>query len=276
MGNADMKAPTGGVREKERAHEAQPMFNETFAILERWRPGALQIVAVASSPEHNDALEGANIDRRLLMGLSSGGLPASRFFVARRSALRGKTPEDLQLIDILDPVAEATGYEIVRLRMMGGVSRRTLQIMAERPDGDMNVDDCAALSRALSDILDPADIIAGDYVLEVSSPGVDRPLTRLKDFEAFEGFEARIELDRIAEGRKRFRGVLAGVEDDHVCLDLEGEAETTLIPFAWIVDAKLSLTDELMKRGAERRAARVSDERDHDDQSILNSSDEDA
>lgn len=190
--------------------------------------------------------------------------------------MRGKTPEDARLLDLLDPVAEIAGYEIVRLRMMGGVSRRTLQIMAERPDGDMNVDDCAALSRALSDILDTADVIPGEYVLEVSSPGVDRPLTRLKDFIAFEGFEARIELDRIAEGRKRFKGVLAGVEAENVCLDLEGEEETTLIPFSWVVEAKLSLTDELMKRGAERRAARVSEETECDHQSTLNSSDEDA
>ena len=269
-----MRAPTKGVVERQQAHEAQPMLNELFVVKSCCIPGETQIVAAPSSPEPIDALKDRNIDRRLLMELSSGGPPASRFFVARRSALRGKTPEDIQLIDMLDPVAEAAGYEIVRLRMMGGASRRTLQIMAERPDGEMNVDDCAALSRALSEILDPADVIAGDYVLEVSSPGVDRPLTRLKDFEAFEGFEARLELDRIAEGRKRFRGVLAGVEDGNVCLDLEGEAETTLIPFAWIVDAKLSLTEDLMKRGAERRAARVADAAE-EDSSHSNSSDED-
>jgi ribosome maturation factor RimP len=146
--------------------------------------------------------------------------------------VRGKTAEDLRLVDLLDPVAEATGYEIVRLRLMGGTAQRRLQIMAERPDGDMNVEDCAKLSRAVADILDAADPIAGEYVLEVSSPGVDRPLTRLKDFEAFEGFEARLELDRIAEGRKRFRGVLVGVEDQSVAIDLEGEDHTALVPFA--------------------------------------------
>jgi ribosome maturation factor RimP len=130
--------------------------------------------------------------------------------------------------------------------------------MAERAlDGDMNVEDCARLSRALAEVLDAADPIAGEYVLEVSSPGVDRPLTRLKDFAEFEGHEARIELDRLAEGRKRFKGVLAGVEDDQVAIDLEGEEETALVPFAWIVEAKLVLTDQLMKRGAEVRAARL-------------------
>ena len=133
--------------------------------------------------------------------------------------------------------------------------------MAERPsDGDMNVEDCARLSRALSEVLDAADPITGEYVLEVSSPGVDRPLTRLKDFTTFEGYEARLELDRLAEGRKRFRGALAGVEGDNVAVDLEGEEHTALIPFAWITEAKLVLSDELMKRGAEVRAARIAAE----------------
>jgi ribosome maturation factor RimP len=179
--------------------------------------------------------------------------------------LRGKTAEDLKLLELLDPVAEAAGYAIVRLRLMGGEHQRRLQIMAERPaDGEMNVEDCARLSRAISEIMDAADPIAGEYVLEVSSPGVDRPLTRLADFTAYEGYEARIELDRLAEGRKRFKGVLAGVEDDNIAIDLEGEAETALIPFAWVTEAKLVLTDQLMKRGAEIRAARVgSDQTEH-------------
>jgi ribosome maturation factor RimP len=175
--------------------------------------------------------------------------------------MRGKTAEDLGLLEILDPVAEAAGYEIVRLRLMGGEHARRLQIMAERPsDGDMNVEDCARLSRAISEIMDAADPIAGEYTLEVSSPGVDRPLTRLKDFAAFEGHEARLELDRMAEGRKRFKGRLAGVEDDAVAIDLEDEEETAMIPFAWIVEAKLVLTDQLMKRGADVRAARLQSE----------------
>jgi ribosome maturation factor RimP len=175
--------------------------------------------------------------------------------------MRGKTAEDLNLLELLDPVAEAAGYEIVRLRLMGGEHARRLQIMAERPvDGDMNVEDCARLSRAISEIMDAADPIAGEYTLEVSSPGVDRPLTRLKDFATFEGHEARLELDRMAEGRKRFKGMLAGVEDDAVAIDLDGEEETAMIPFSWIVEAKLILTDQLMKRGADVRAARLQSE----------------
>ena len=180
--------------------------------------------------------------------------------------MRGKTAEDLKLLELLDPVAEATGYNIVRLRLMGGAERRKLQIMAERPsDGDMNVEDCARLSRAISEVMDAADPISGEYVLEVSSPGIDRPLTRLQDFSDYEGYEIRVELDRLAEGRKRFRGVLAGVDGDQIAIDLEGEAETALIPFAWIIEAKLVLNDELMKRGAAQRAARIASEQQTSD-----------
>jgi ribosome maturation factor RimP len=175
--------------------------------------------------------------------------------------MRGKTAEDLNLLELLDPVAEAAGYAIVRLRLMGGAETRRLQIMAERQsDGEMVVEDCARLSRAISEVLDAADPISGEYTLEVSSPGVDRPLTRLRDFAAYEGYEVKLELDRLAEGRKRFRGLLAGVEGDEVGIDLEGEEETAMVPFAWIVEAKLVLTDQLMKRGAEERAARLAAE----------------
>jgi len=171
--------------------------------------------------------------------------------------VRGKTAEDLRLLDLLDSVAEASGYAIVRLRLMGGDHRRNLQIMAERPDGTMLVEDCAVLARAISDVMDAVDPINGEYTLEVSSPGVDRPLTRLTDFATYAGYEARLELDRLAENRRRFKGVLAGVEGDEVAIDLEGEDETALIPFAWITDAKLVITDQLMKRGAAARAARL-------------------
>lgn len=194
------------------------------------------------------------------MAHSSGGRKAAAFCLGfGRRSLRGKTAEDRSLLELLDPVAEACGYEVVRLRLMGGATRR-LQIMAERPDGEMNVEDCTRLSRAVSEVMDAADPISGEYTLEVSSPGIDRPLTRLKDFETYKGLEARIELDRLAENRKRFRGVLAGVEGESVGIDLEGEDETAMVPFAWIVEAKLLLTDELMKRGADERAARIASE----------------
>ena len=190
------------------------------------------------------------------MAFSSGGREARRFFIGSEVRLRGKTQEDRLLLELLDPVAEAIGYELVRVRLMSGTQSRRLQIMAERPDGDMNVEDCTALSRAVSEVLDAADPIEGDYLLEVSSPGIDRPLTRLKDFVTYEGYEARLELDRLADGRKRFKGELAGIEDQNVAINLEGEEETALVPFAWIQDAKLVLNDALMKRGAEQREAR--------------------
>lgn len=177
--------------------------------------------------------------------------------------MRAKTGEDRKLIELLDPVAESLGLEIVRLRLMGGTQRRRLQIMAERPsDHEIDVEQCARLSRAVSEVLDAADPISGEYMLEVSSPGIDRPLTRLEDFSTFEGLEARLETDRLVEGRKRFKGRLAGVEGEDVLVDLDGEEETALIPFAWLAEAKLVLNDELMKRGAARRPAETQTEED--------------
>ncbi len=171
--------------------------------------------------------------------------------------MRAKTSEDRALLEMIDPVAESLGLDIVRVRLMGGTLRRRLQIMAERPvDHDITVEECARLSRAVSEVLDASDPIAGEYLLEVSSPGIDRPLTRLADFVTFEGLEARLETDRMVEGRKRFKGILAGIEGDDVAVDLEGEDDTALIPFAWLSEAKLVLNDALLKRGADIRAQR--------------------
>lgn len=147
---------------------------------------------------------------------------------------------------LIAPTVAAGGYELVRVQLKGG-DRRTLQIMAERPDRTMSAEDCAKLSRALSVVLDEADPIEGAYTLEVSSPGIDRPLVRLKDYEDWQGYEARLELDRMVEGRKKIRGIVAGVENDHVCIDIDGETETALIPFAWVAAARLALTDELIR-----------------------------
>jgi ribosome maturation factor RimP len=177
--------------------------------------------------------------------------------------LRAKTAQDRQLIELIDPIAESLGLDVVRVRLMGGTLRQRLQIMAERPsDNDISVEECARLSRAVSEVFDAADPIAGEYLLEVSSPGIDRPLTRLKDFDLFEGLEARLETDRMIEGRKRFKGLVAGTEDDNICIDLDGEDDTALIPFDWLVDAKLVMNDALLKRGAEIRARRGEPEDD--------------
>jgi ribosome maturation factor RimP len=144
-------------------------------------------------------------------------------------------------------LAETLGYEIVRVMMIGaGSGKPTLQVMAERPDGTMLVDDCGRLSQAISAVLDVENTIESAYYLEVSSPGVDRPLTRLKDFDTYKNNEARIETDMPVDGRKRFKGMLRGVKDNAVILETETGA-VCAIPFDSIAKAKLSLTDELLK-----------------------------
>jgi ribosome maturation factor RimP len=147
---------------------------------------------------------------------------------------------------LLGPAIEAAGFELVRVRL-AGAERKTLQIMAERPDRTMTAEDCALLSRALSPILDAEDPIPGAYRLEVSSPGVDRPLTRRKDFADWRGHDAKIELDRMIHGRRKFSGALAGIEGDSVRLSVEGADRPVLIPFAWIRSARLALTDDLIR-----------------------------
>jgi ribosome maturation factor RimP len=146
---------------------------------------------------------------------------------------------------IIEPSLTAMGYRLVRLMQTGGLRRPTLQIMAERRDEvPMTVEDCAAISRAVSALLDVADPVEGAYMLEVSSPGIDRPLVRPEDYDRFAGLEARIDLASPLEGRKRFRGRLLGRDGDHVRLAAEhGEVR---LPFAAIARAKLVLNDELL------------------------------
>jgi len=167
----------------------------------------------------------------------------------RMSDLTAKTAIDRRLAEIVTPVIESMGFELVRLRLMGGKTR-TLQIMAERPEGGIEVDDCGEISNAVSALLDVEDPIEDNYTLEVSSPGIDRPLTRLKDFDIWEGYEARLETAELIDGRKRFKGILAGIEGGEVLITLpaEGEAEemTIGLDFDWLSDAKLILTDELI------------------------------
>ena len=170
--------------------------------------------------------------------------------------MKTKTNIDERILALAEPIAADMGLQIVRVRVMAG-KRRTVQIMAERiSDGMIHIDECAALSRELSSVMEVEDPIAEAYMLEVGSPGLDRPLTDLEDFTKYEGYLARLELDRLVEGRKRFRGVLAGVEDDHVDINLDGETDSTAsIPFDWISEAKLLITDELIKKGQEAKEA---------------------
>ncbi len=146
------------------------------------------------------------------------------------------------IAELAEPVIEELGFRLVRIK----VSERdggTVQIMAERPQGLLTVDDCAAISRRLSPVLDTYDPVPGRYRLEVSSPGIDRPLVRPSDFELWAGHEAKIELRELVGGRKRFRGVIEGVEDDEARLkiELEGEPEPVVLgfPFSLISEAKL-------------------------------------
>jgi ribosome maturation factor RimP len=151
---------------------------------------------------------------------------------------------------ILEPAIEAAGYRLVRLRLMGGKTK-TLQIMAERPDGTMNVEDCATLSHALLDFIEAENPLEGDYELEVSSPGIDRPLTRLMDFARYAGHEAKIELIAPLDGRKRFRGKLLGLDGNEVAMETQGSRVS--FPFKGIADAKLVLTDQLIAEDLKAR-----------------------
>ncbi|HFB55166.1 MAG TPA: ribosome maturation factor RimP [Hellea balneolensis] len=166
--------------------------------------------------------------------------------------MKTKTTQDERILAMVEPLAQDLGYAVVRVRVMAG-NRATVQIMAERlSDRQMGVDDCAKLSRELSSLFEVEDPMDGAYVLEVSSPGLDRPLTDLSDFDHYQGYLARVELDRLVEGRKRFRGHIAGVDGDNICLDLDGETDTTLIPFAWVAEAKLLITDDMIKKGRKK------------------------
>ncbi|HEY0111543.1 MAG TPA: ribosome maturation protein RimP [Allosphingosinicella sp.] len=147
---------------------------------------------------------------------------------------------------LIEPAAEAEGLALVRVKMIGGTGDPTLQVMAERPDTrQLTLEDCARLSRRLSDILDQEDPIEHAYRLEVSSPGIDRPLTRLADFDDWKGHEARIVLSEKLNGRKVFSGALAGTEGETVLVDVQGLGPTGL-PFAAIHSAKLVITDKLI------------------------------
>lgn len=163
------------------------------------------------------------------------------------SDLIAKTAIDRRLAEIVSPVIEGLGFELVRLRLQGG-RHPLLQIMADRPEGGIVVDDCAAISTAVSAALDVEDPIEEQYTLEVSSPGIDRPLTRLKDFDLWEGYEARLETSEQIDGRKRFKGILRGTEGDEVLVEIEngGEMVTIGLQFDWLSDAKLVLTEELI------------------------------
>jgi len=191
--------------------------------------------------------------------------------------LIAKAAIDRRLAEIIAPVIEDLGFELVRVRLMSGKST-TLQVMADKEGGGIEVDDCAEISNAISAVLDVEDPILDAYTLEVSSPGIDRPLTRLKDFDTFEGYEAKLETADLIDGRRRFKGVLAGIDGNEVLIniDKDGEEVTIGLDFDWLSDAKLVLTDELIKEMLrQRKAAGTLDEDKFDEIETEGSAQED-
>ncbi|MBN8993742.1 MAG: ribosome maturation factor RimP [Rhizobiales bacterium] len=160
-----------------------------------------------------------------------------------------ETGLEARVAHIVEPVVEGLGYRLVRVKI-SALNGMTVQIMAEKPDGTMNVEDCETVSRDVSPTLDVEDPIDGAYNLEVSSPGIDRPLVRRSDFERWNGHQAKVELAHPLDGRKRFKGVLAGLEGDSVAVDVEGTV--TRLPLADIGEARLVLTDALIREALNR------------------------
>ena len=181
--------------------------------------------------------------------------PRARFFVSERpmsNILIAKAAIDRRLAEIITPVIEDLGFELVRVRLISGYEI-VLQVMADRPDGGIEVDECGQISTAISAVLDVEDPVLDAYTLEVSSPGIDRPLTRLKDFAMFEGYEVKIETTELIDGQRRFKGMLAGIENDDVLININ--QGTIGLKFEWLSDAKLVLTDDLIKEMLRQRKA---------------------
>ena len=178
--------------------------------------------------------------------------------------MRAQSELEIRILDMIEPEAKAMGLDIVRVRVMGGQAP-ILQIMAEKPDGSMVVEDCAKFSRAISPVLEIEDPIAGEYALEVSSPGIDRPLTREGDFAKWSGHEVKIELGAPqSDGRKRFHGVIAGEDNAVVAMNLKDGGEVKLA-VADMVKAHLVLTEKLIQDARKRGQAPVADDVEEDE-----------
>jgi ribosome maturation factor RimP len=185
------------------------------------------------------------------MGGRAGGSASDRFF--RESGLAAA------LAELVEPALGDLGFRLVRVEVSGR-DGKTVQIMAERADGTMTVDDCETVSRQLSPMLDAHDVVEGSYRLEVSSPGIDRPLVRPEDFETWAGHEAKIELREPVDGRKRFRGRLEGLEDDEVRIEVELEPGAPVVlglPVALVASARLVLSDALIRAALSRAKSKA-------------------
>jgi len=180
------------------------------------------------------------------MHAGDDGALGDRFIVESGAAAR--------VAELIEPALSGSGFRLVRVAVSGREGK-TLQIMAERPDGTLTIADCEAISKEISPLLDVHDPIAGSYHLEVSSPGIDRPLVRPSDFEVWSGYEAKIEVKQPIDGRKRFRGMLEGFEDGEVRIEVDlGEAGRNVIgiPMGLVGEARLVLTDELIREALRR------------------------
>src|SRR5215218_5394250 len=176
----------------------------------------------------------------------------------RDERLMTETGVAARVAAIVEPVIQDLGFDLVRVRVTGA-NGCTVQIMAERPDGTMTVDECETISRAISPVLDLEEPIAQAYYLEVSSPGIDRPLVRASDFERWTGYDAKIEMAVPQSGRKRFRGTIREVEDGTVGIELpdvkEGEERLVRLPLGDLGEARLVLTDDLIRESLRRGGA---------------------
>lgn len=205
------------------------------------RSASLQTIPVASTNvDSGDDSDGA---------ASGGVISTARFIVETGPAAAVAT--------LIEPMLHDLGYRLVRVTM-SGKEGKVLQIMAERPDGSITIDDCETISRQVSPLLDVHDPVAGAYRLEVSSPGIDRPLVRPSDFEDWAGFEAKVELSEPVDGRRRFKGLLDGFDRDHggevrIACDLpEIGVQVLGLPARLVKDARLVLTDELIREALTR------------------------
>jgi ribosome maturation factor RimP len=167
----------------------------------------------------------------------------------KKIRINNETTEEEKISSLVEPLIENMGYQLVRIKMIGG-DHNILQVMAEKEDGTLAISDCSKISRILSPIMDIEDLIEDQYRLEVSSPGIDRPLVRIIDFERTIGLEAKIELSEMLADRKHFRGMIEGTQDSEVLLKMEidgyDEPQIIGIPFKKISSAKLIMTDDLI------------------------------
>ncbi|ANK74462.1 ribosome maturation factor RimP [Ensifer adhaerens] len=195
---------------------------------------------------------------------------------ANEPRLITETGLDQRVADIIEPVIVPMGYQLVRVRM-SGQNGMTLQIMAERTDGTMTVEDCEEISKAISPVLDVEDPIDKAYHLEVSSPGIDRPMVRKSDFFRWQGHLLKCETSVLVDGRKRFRGKIVSVDDDGFRLERDqvayGEEPVVVIPFTTLSEARLILTDDLIRDALtadkKAKAARAANENFEDEDSPI-------